>query len=393
MQNSITRHLNNSIILLCLLICSIGSIPAVNFRLGRLMLTEWSLITIIATVLIKNIGLRLFLLFIIVRNVIGYFEALGMPAAAYNVYSQSMYITTQTILIFIVFYECLKRWIDDGRVELLLNLICIIGILQSLVMVMQWNGLWIGIIPRKVGSWLYLGFDNNTLVGFTSNRNMAASLLALCLPAFFRRKWFLLSPLILLGLLLARSGGGMVPAVVFITTFLFIKFKKVRIHLLYIIPALLALYKLSDEHTISSLIPRLHAYKIAVMNIIPIKPLLGWGTGQFRFIFPAISTKYFGMTGIYRQMHNEYIQLLFEYGIIGFGFIMFALWQIIRNGFKTHYRLILLGGLGIGLLNCSVNFLFHTVVVVVLLIYCALLERSTDEPYRYLQFSISPIRG
>lgn len=381
MHHSITRLTSNTIIVICLIACCLGSIPASNFRLGRLMLTEWSLIIVIATILVRNVGLRIFLMFIVIRNIIGYAESLHMQPAAYNVYTQSVYITTQTILIFIVFYECIKKWITVQRIELLLNIICLIGVLQTLLMIVQFNGLWVYIIPKGIstGNYVYLGISNDTLVGFTSNRNMASSLLALCLPAFFRKKIWVLAPLIFTGLLLSKSWGGMLPAAIFMVIYAIIKApKKTRLYSLLFIPILFTMFYMIDPNL--TLSGRGNAWSIAIQNIIPMKPWLGWGTGQFRFVFPVIMKNFFDYGGeSYRQLHNEYIQLLFEYGIIGVSAIALTFFHIIKNGLRTNYKLILYGALLIGLFNCGVNFLFHTVVVTIFITYCAILDSPNNK--------------
>lgn len=368
------------------MICCIGSIPAYNFRLGRLMLTEWSLIIIIATLLVKNVGLRLFLYYVVIRNIIGYWEALHMPGEGYNIYTQTIYVTTQTMLLAILAYEGVKRWINRDNTVLLLDLICLAAILQTTVMIMQCNGLWIGLVPRGINSFIYLGYSHYNITGLTSNANMAGSFLALSLPAFFRTKRYVFIPLVLTGLWLSHSMGGMVPAAVFLFIFALIKCpKRLRIPAVLTCAAIATLFYLRDPHLVSG--SRFKVYKVVAINLITMKPIIGWGTGQFQHAFRLIAAKYFHFSAykdVFRQLHNEPLQLYFEYGIIGLALIATSLIQIIKNGVHSKYRFILYGALLIGAINSCVNFLFHTVVCVIFLIYCAILEGDKNEFDRHI---------
>ena len=321
-------------------------------------------------------GLRLFLYFVVLRNIIGYWEALHMPALAYNVYTQTIYTTTQTILLAVLSYEALKRWVNKDNVVILLDIICLVAIIQTVTMIMQWNGLWVGIVPRNIDKFMHLGYSNYHITGLTSNPNMAGSLMALTLPAFFRKRRYIFIPLVLVGLWMSHSMGGMVPAILFLSLYAFIKCpRRFKVLAVLVCAVLAIIFYLRDPNLIGG--DRFKLYKTVTLNLIPMKPILGWGTGQFQHVFRLIAAQNFGYdlyNNVFRQMHNEPLQLYFEYGLVGFVLISASLIRIIKNGLHSKYMFILYGALMIGLINSCVNFLFHTVVAVIFLVYCAILE-------------------
>lgn len=57
-------------------------------------------------------------------------------------------------------------------------------------------------------------------------------------------------------------------------------------------------------------------------------PFLGTGTGSFQWLGPAITNR---RNNIFIWMHNEYLQALFEQGIIGFGLIVITTIDLIKR--------------------------------------------------------------
>jgi O-antigen ligase len=59
------------------------------------------------------------------------------------------------------------------------------------------------------------------------------------------------------------------------------------------------------------------------------KPLLGWGLGCFPISFPPFKTFY--TDKFVNQAHNEYLQVLIETGLVGFGIMLWALVALFRR--------------------------------------------------------------
>jgi O-antigen ligase len=62
------------------------------------------------------------------------------------------------------------------------------------------------------------------------------------------------------------------------------------------------------------------------------KPILGWGLGTFATVYPGFRSFY--STFFVNQAHNDYLQLLVETGIIGFGIAIWFLVQVFRGAFS-----------------------------------------------------------
>lgn len=62
------------------------------------------------------------------------------------------------------------------------------------------------------------------------------------------------------------------------------------------------------------------------------KPVLGWGLGTFRVVYPQFRSFY---TNFYvNEAHNDYLQLLSETGIVGFGIFVWFLIVLYRRAFR-----------------------------------------------------------
>lgn len=373
---------------LLILIALFGFVPdrGLSFRVGKTLVMEWCLTTFIILFFLKNIWLRLFVMWTLIRfsmGTIGY----SMPPSAAAEFGLISYVTFNTILVCTTFLQVLIN--KNYPREYLLNLIAYVGLLQALMMITQYSGIWLFIIPKEMlkdgiipFSWGYIGPSQYSTAGFLSNINMAGSLLALTLPAFFRHKWILLSPIIILGIILSNSWGAWIPAGMVLLGWFLYAIRKQRnyfhIILLFVgcviahycimlIPQTIEYIKANDRYQV---------WMVAIQNIVPMRPWEGWGLGQFKKLFPLIHSSILkeGFRGeFWFQLHNEYLQSIIELGFIGFTFICGYFSLVIHRGIR--YKLwIPLIGIGVCLFNAGVNFLAHTVVFVVVLIYIALIE-------------------
>jgi len=62
---------------------------------------------------------------------------------------------------------------------------------------------------------------------------------------------------------------------------------------------------------------RFNAWNAAIESGME-KPVMGWGPGMFKAYYPSIQPKeHKKMHGTYKQAHNDYVQLFYEYGLVG----------------------------------------------------------------------------
>jgi O-antigen ligase len=62
------------------------------------------------------------------------------------------------------------------------------------------------------------------------------------------------------------------------------------------------------------------------------KPLLGWGLGAFPIVYPQFRSFYTNF--FVNEAHNDYLQLLTETGLLGFGVMVWFLVVLYRNGMR-----------------------------------------------------------
>jgi O-antigen ligase len=62
------------------------------------------------------------------------------------------------------------------------------------------------------------------------------------------------------------------------------------------------------------------------------KPVLGWGLGTFPVVYPQFRTFYTNF--FVNQAHNDYLQLLVEMGLLGFGTMLWFVLTLYTRAFK-----------------------------------------------------------
>jgi len=62
------------------------------------------------------------------------------------------------------------------------------------------------------------------------------------------------------------------------------------------------------------------------------KPILGWGLGAFPSAYPQFRTFYANI--FVNEAHNDYLQLLVETGLVGFGIMLWFLINLFRSAIR-----------------------------------------------------------
>ena len=385
--------------ILIFIVLGFATHAASNFRVSKEICASWAIILFVALFFVKNIWLRLFLIWTLIRGIMGF-----------NVH------TTPTLFImflYIVFLQVLINNLKKEHLVQLMNGICILVLIQVTWMILQKSGVWIKIIPLDIKQadilkllWggrivITRGNYNHTLTGLMSNINMSSSVLALGLPAFFRKKWYWGIPLVWVGLYLAGPMGGILPALIIMGIWVALEFRQHRAWIITLGICLFFLYILKTER-LSLLLTgsgRTPVWKDIVQYVIlfkegglvtnqwllnfPQRMFFGWGVGMFKVIFPRAQQAFLSTWSnvVWMQAHNEYLQAWMEGGLIALGLLVGYFGSLIRKGFKyrTYISKIAFLAVFCGIMNCFVNFLLHTTAAGLFLAWIAILEKETEK--------------
>lgn len=288
------------------------------------------------------------------------FLGLAFFSLCYPQYERHAYLAFQSIFFGCLIFYFLVKILDSSNVVHILNAMVVITICYVIVQILQFFQLDV----------ITTGFGCTGLVG---NRNTASALIAFCTPAFFRKKFIYLIIYPIIGLILAKSSGGVI-AVCAGTIFYCIirgwKFWPVFIILLAG-NAYLFLYDYSSE----SCLNRWEVWTAGI-DFISKHWLFGYGLGHWKVIFSEIDFN----GNWYSMAHNDLFQLFFETGIISVILIIFFLTE---KAVKISERLksgntdsaIFATALIIIFVNSLVNFPWHVAPTAMIAIFwLAMLE-------------------
>ena len=360
----------------------------------------WALFLIMIMFYVRNIWMKAFALWVLIRL-----------AITFNPNTFNQFIM---VMLFVFFYQSIKNKLELQHYRLILNTICIIGIIQVLMQIAQCFNWWLVLYPKGyfhkpltiqnfsienkyLGGFiinLKQGFQSykHYITGFFGNTGDASIFLALVFPAFFRKKWRWFIPLILIGLLLTRALSGIFASFIAILYFIVFAVKKYRYKLAILFSLFCVwIYQfIGTTKALFSFSGRLPVWKEIWQYMITQRPIIGCGLGQFQVDFPAIQ-KAINSPMLYESAprghrwywslaHNEYIQLWAELGTIGMvilaGYIVYTL----NNGRKarSHTQKILFAGILSGMAVSVVNFPMHLTIGLLILVYLAMFEKIDE---------------
>ena len=279
----------------------------------------------------------------------------------------SSFVTFQVIVFGAVWYLFLVYGLKRNYANTLLDAMCIIAISNVLYQGVQLAGY----------DWIYndIGKASKTqLVGFMANRNELGALLAFCLPAFFRRGWAWVIPLILIGFVGTHCMGGVVAAGAVTVVYLFWRLgRKVAITGLVACLTGGTLYAIYfDPHFDTS---RITAWSL-MWDLYRNNWITGFGLGSFQTIFMGLKEHF---VTPYAQAHNDLFQGIFEMGI-GFAVLTVGYLVSVARRITRRATLSLAAIAGI-LVNSLVNFPFHVAITAMVAItWMAILEHDLRAP-------------
>ena len=295
-------------------------------------------------------------------------------------------VTLFPLFLFLLVYFTLIKLIKPQHIPKILNVICIMALVQTGYVFLQMKG-WAPFMVSLTGK--------RELVGFMGSANMLGAFLAFCVPAFFRKRWVYCLSIVLLPLvLLISTKGAVISLMAGVMFWLYNQNwswrKKIWLTLLPLYLLGFILSRTPPEtltnndryqeyrkifYTSNYLVcSNRYAYISDYPNITG--SAFGYGLGSFGQLYPAIRVRQWGINEdgkIYYQAHNEYLEVKFEMGWIGIVIIGFYIFEIYRR----KRNLILKSAITVILVNCLINFPLHIPPLAFLIVtYLAMREKK-----------------
>lgn len=283
--------------------------------------------------------------------------------------TRNSFATFQLIVFAAAWYLVLVYALKREWVHILLDAMCIIALCNVLYQIVQMCGY--DFIYKDIGGTV----NSGQIVGLMSNTNETSALLAFCLPAFFRKRWFWFMPMMLLGFINTRVTGGVLAAIVMVIVFTF-SFKQKWVWITGVGSCIiggLLFYLFVDTPDI---INRFNTWKV-VWNLYSQKWIMGFGLGHFQNVFVNPVLKAI-LGANFAQAHNDLLQGVFEMGI---GFVVLVCGyfiSIIRRANKA--AILSLAAITGIVVNSLVNFPFHiAITAMVAITWMAILQVELND--------------
>ena len=281
--------------------------------------------------------------------------------------TRNSFATFQLIVFAAAWYLILVYALKREWVHILLDAMCIIALCHVLYQIVQMCGY--DLIFKDIG----VG-NMKRIPGLMSNRNELSALLALCLPAFFRKKWLWFIPVIVVGFVNTQVTGGVLTAIVMVIVFTF-SFKQKWVWITGVAGCIiggLLFYLFVDTPDFS----RLKVWQTA-WNLYKQRWIMGFGLGHFQVVFGASLIKSLFVTP-FAQAHNDLLQGVFEMGI-GFAALVGGYFvSIIRRANKK--AILSLAAITGIVVNSLVNFPFHVAITAMVAItWMAILQVELND--------------
>jgi len=329
---------------LILLTISVFRFPTDQLRLSFQLLAEFGSILALSWFLWRvNKWMALFMVSVCLSSM-------------YPQYDTATFFATHSVLFGMVWYYFVYTTCD---VDSLLNTFCVIALVNVLFLVLQFFNVAPFMEPLKGG--------RDICTGLMANPNEVSAVLAFCFPAFLRKKWMYLIPLVLLGIALSESFGGALAVIIGGAYFLWNKIDKRFIGLGFLIT--IGLFLAID---IPGFTHRFETWVVA-LRLYSEHWILGSGIGHWKYVFANINVADMGVR--MDTAHNEFVQGIFEMGVPFILILIGFMYSWIKK-LKKSDKIFTVAAICI-VINCAVNFPLHIAVTAyMILTWLAVIDRK-----------------
>jgi hypothetical protein len=306
---------------------------------------------------------------------IGLFLILTIFSSIYPNFGKWSYMARNTIFIGAVWYVMIVKL--KPNIRYLMDAICVAALLNLIFANFQYCG----IDPYNIFTFGLMKSTWSHPVGLMANKNLLSALFAVSIPMFFRPYWKWFVPFIFYGLTIASSLGGAIAAFIMCLVYFIFKdgregFSKNYVKLIFLLIWFIFFLTAIDSPVETEVnkgtetinIPlsanlRLDAWKKGLSLYITKHPIFGYGIGHWKLAFKKITPP---DKPVMTKAHNEFIQGLFEMGIL---FPILILGYLINVIIRYRKEAILSVSALIAIcLNSMVNFPFHIATTAILFI-------------------------
>jgi len=249
--------------------------------------------------------------------------------------------------------------------DLILKVIMWVGFINSCYAIIQWFGFDQFVIVKPhhmIGA-----VESANVIGFIGQPTHLAIFLCICLPTIiYFKKWFMF-PIYILGIIATQSAAGITSMCIIFILSLWNHKKWFILAIALVIVTIVLSFKLLPYHLISSN-GRFSTWKFILSDLKDFRHIItGFGAGAYHFMSPAVHQNRF------LQAHNEYLEFLYNCGIVGFLFLSASVIKTFKDGYiflKDRSILVYAMMLVSSCLGALLNFpwqlgatIFYTVVI------------------------------
>lgn len=351
-------------------------LPKMSFRWIKEISVELLILTALCSLIWKKskpmallLGWSIFLFFLYK----GFFVNDAVKNANFTLNPIALFNLMNIVLYGFFYYILHQIKLDTDKIY---KTFCFIAIVQSVYVLLQFLQLdqfFLNIshlINNQKVSWP---------VGLWANEALVSWCIAICSPFFLRFK----EPRFKVGYgvcfmacLATKCSAGIVAFILgFIFWLFFTKGRKYAIILLVCL-SLFGAWALQSGKFTYYFNPthRFEVWKKAI-DIYKEKPITGRGLGSFRMEFYNLAPE-FRSDGHWAQAHNDYIQVLYEHGLVGLGILLSLMWITFLSFWRKRVGLIPVTSLFVMAMLAFWGFPFRTSMGVLALVSLVLAEKE-----------------
>ncbi len=295
-------------------------------------------------------------------------------------------LTIINIILYGFFYYMLHQ-VKINK-EKIYKTLCFIAIFQSIYVIIQKMNLdqffyqisHLTSFPYKNISWP---------VGTWANEALVSWLIAICSPFFLyfnKLRYKIGYGVCGIAILCTMVTTSIVAYLLGFLFWLFFKHRKVAVILTLLVLVTGAIISQNDgiynrlSDKLEYFLRDTHRFQVWKKSLELWRPntIIGNGLGSFRALF-ALKSPEFASDGYWAQAHNDYIQILFQQGIVGLGIILCLMWTTFYNFWKKRVGLIPITSLVIFSMIAFWGFPTETAMFIIPLLSLIMFEKDVEE--------------